>query len=361
MLPGRIFARPGLPMIRSHHVVVLVALGLGGCKEYPTSSPSAPENACGAPVERGDVGRRIVEANCAWQERCGEIPAGGIHACTQIQAALGTDRTLTGLLGDPHLAYDAGEMACCVADTAAFPCAGSVHPASCSRAVRGTVPVGGACEEDFYCDGGECVDGVCVALPGPGEPCRNSCTEGHVCSWAGGDPRVCIPYAAEGETCDPWDRRCAAGLACDEASAGAEAEAVCRPPAEEGERCSDDVSCASADLYCAIDDLERSVGTCTRRADAGERCSYLRDESFGGCVVGLFCDSPGGGSTGTCTVLPGEGESCAELGKCAYPYGCFPGEQICVRFLYDGESCAGREHLCKHGECREGVCEWDWE
>ena len=347
--------------MRAQLAVVLAALALTACKDYPADSKPSQGGKCSAPVEKADAVRRYLEADCGWMERCGFIPAGEIDACLEIQAGMGFERMLAERLNDPRLAYDAGAMACCIEELASFPCVDEPEPPSCSRAGRGIVPLGGACEEHFHCDGGQCDDGTCVARPGPGEPCYELCIEGNACSWDEeyeGDTGMCVPLAAEGESCIPYDRPCVPGLACDFDWRGTDGAGVCRPPAREGEHCSRDRHCASAELYCAFDEGDLySSGTCTRRVGAGEPCSDLRAESFGGCIVGLVCDAPSYGAPGTCVVPPGEGESCAELQECAFPLTCLR-DDTCGRALFHGEPCGDREDLCVFGQCIDGLCDW---
>jgi hypothetical protein len=342
-------------------VLAASALALVACDDYPSGTNSSKPgggHGCGLPVAKTDAGRRYLRADCIWRERCGYIPAGEVDSCVEIMSYYGD--FLDERLNDPLLVYDPGAMACCVADLASFPCVDEAEPPSCARVVRGTVPVGGACEFDFHCHGGECLEGTCEVLPDLGEPCLDMCTEGNACSWEDFEDGVCVPLADEGESCVPYGRQCVPELVCDYDWRGDDHIGVCRPPAGEGERCSWELPCASAELYCALDDPEGYSGTCTRRAGIGQPCSYLWDDQWGGCVVGLACDARDWDSLGTCVVPPGEGETCFDRNTCAFPLTCFP-DDICRRALFHGEPCGEHPELCLYGECIAGVCDWSFE
>jgi hypothetical protein len=69
-----------------------------------------------------------------------------------------------------------------------------------------------------YCHGGQCVDGMCVPLPGPGEPCETSCGAG------------------SGDRCEP---RCGGDLRC------VEGRCTAGRDRENGRRCDFDRDCIS--------------------------------------------------------------------------------------------------------------------
>lgn len=160
----------------------------------------------------------------------------------------------------------------------------------CERVLEGA-----ACREGCGPDQA-CVDDVCVALAGRGEPCVSnaSCRAPYVCNGTVcegtdvGDPcpssgscpgelicmaSLCVARPVAGEACSPA-LPCAAGHAC--------REDVCRVLAEVGEPCIEVGCVPSADC---------EAGICARPAQLGEACGTLRCQGDALCVDGA-CVAP---------------------------------------------------------------------
>jgi len=105
--------------------------------------------------------------------------------------------------------------------------------------------------EGRFCalESSSCVDGLCVALPSDGDPCRRSllidlCAPSHYCQWSALDKQTCRPRAQEGETCPQPDACANNQLYCDNMSQ------TCRSkPSAVGGECAGHFLCTE-DLVC---------------------------------------------------------------------------------------------------------------
>ncbi|MCX4247699.1 hypothetical protein [Paraliomyxa miuraensis] len=94
---------------------------------------------------------------------------------------------------------------------------------------------GELCLEGRCQDGAKCVDDRCATLPGPGQPCLNdACQSGSRCETnANTGERICMSLASVGEPC-MGHGECVSG----NCPAGS-----CQPPAQSGDRCSQNLPC----------------------------------------------------------------------------------------------------------------------
>ncbi len=196
------------------------------------------------------------------------------------------------------------------------------EPGRCALAPSSGAP----CFDEVTCAPGlACVEGLCAAEPGLGEPCAMGplgpvvCAEGLACV-----ARVCSAPPTEGETCALGVPHCADGLGC----VFEGADNVCRARRGEGGTCDGDEVCLDG-LYC---DVHRR--TCAPALAAGEPC---RDGNECGREGACVLDAS---ATLRCAPRPREGEPClldecrdglacrrvAERGSCAPAY--------CTAFLF---------------------------
>jgi hypothetical protein len=175
---------------------------------------------------------------------------------------------------------------------------------------------GDQCESYFcnipnFAQGNHC--GLCVSLPGNGEPCRVGCEGGN------------LP----------------AGLACVPDSTGL---SRCTPYGKEGDSC-ETVPCETT-FICVFDEASGRSTCRVPSAGPGEPCDS---------TVGPFCDTRRGllacdGRTGNCVppVLVGEGKECGPrsdgtFADCADPTSCTRNPRtevgVCVSFIPDGSTC----------------------
>lgn len=162
------------------------------------------------------------------------------------------------------------------------------------------------CEPGRVCDGSECVD-----APDVGEPCVALHCGDDALGCAGDG--TCQPRVGEGEDC--LVAPCAHGLVCDGAAR------VCRPPADVGEICFDDVECESAcdehRLICVRDEPQPIGADCASAV----------------CEDSLVCATRPGGSTCESVVFGGPGETCTpgtNLLVCEYGFRCEGATSTCA-------------------------------
>ncbi|MEO1273079.1 MAG: hypothetical protein AAFX99_33745, partial [Myxococcota bacterium] len=227
-----------------------------------------------------------------------------------------------------------------------------------------TLALGEACREFDACNPGlfcgRDVGGpelLCRSKKGEGEICfsRASCLDGLTCQPTGTEEgNQCAPALTQGAPCTDTEQ-CAVGLVCDQVLG------LCGSPREEQQECFGPFDCAEG-LYCWDDPLFET-GSCREQAKVGlaeeEPCNPVLDR----CRLGLFCrrDVPGS-DVGTCTLLPGLGEPCADfpsnlneecrVGVCVFD----AGTATCIELRADGQPCTNREQ-CISGACADGVCQ----
>lgn len=331
-------------------VLALAALGLA-C--HPTEEPPLPNPDLGERVALESYPRKLAEARCALERRCGVLAAHLVDACLEFQAAqLGDDPRKAVESGTAH--YDEDAAASCVADYAVVRCPDAatreIEPRSCARVFAGQLPAGSGCHVSA-----QCADGFCDAS---GQACPGTCVayrhEGEACAAGSApcDPRSWLYCDAASGTCKTTEGSvgngctvhadCGLGLAC------AGSSKTCIVPMGEGEPCSTDGECA-AGYSCRQED-----GTggphCHRDATEGEACRSVYSDGplFGTtCGTGLLCKGgdPYNDVPGTCT--PG-----AELGgECVQQTG--PKGQPVVSGCRTGLQCV-------NGRCEQGTAPWPY-
>lgn len=138
--------------------------------------------------------------------------------------------------------------------------------------------LGGACISPSQCPmSSRCVDGTCVRVVFPTEPCGPDavCPSSHTC-----DDGACQPRPVRGEPCDA-DHRCWDGLCFDGTCGGLPA----------GETCDSYLECEG---YCDYDFEEER---CRSLGDVGAICEYDFQ-----CIEGTYCMGSGVFSEGICTA-----------------------------------------------------------
>jgi hypothetical protein len=295
-------------------------------------TPAAVGEACDGSL---DCTPRAVCAGGVCREA--RIAVGG--ACTQDDACVvgarcieGTCRPRStrecddaGSCGAVELCREEGEYRCVNRRPLGEPC----EPGGCVA--------GATCDFSGSPDFGM---GVCVPLPGAGEPCTGECSEGHFCSFDFARPDfmgTCLPLGDEGAPCEasvPGEPSflCRPDLVC--------IEGRCAPPPGPGApcdrvgRCADGLVCRFFDtVYLCADpvppggactgglagdctpdhDCDFRTSTCVPRPGPGEPCE------FGRCLPGLQCiaDDPASPSPPICRPLPALGERCDWSFECA--------------------------------------------
>lgn len=180
------------------------------------------------------------------------------------------------------------------------------------------------CGREGRCDSDR---GVCARLPGAGEPCAfdgfRTCADGAYCDI---DTMRCAAAGGLGAGC-LFDEMCEPGLGCfidDGASSG-----VCDRPRGLGAACTGLRQCEDG-LYCDTFDRAGLGGpTCQPPRTIGETCTTHVEGMCGADAVCAitgppepFPDPPM--DDGTCVALPGLGESCDGLPRCAVGATCVP-------------------------------------
>ena len=176
---------------------------------------------------------------------------------------------------------------------------------ACAKIFVGSVPAGGACQQNSDCAGGNCVfdpsdpngGSVCGTQTGQahakaGEGCNGDCFEmdgSEDCSSFGvaGGAGTAGGTASGTGTCFASD-----GLFCSTRSG------VCTVFAQVGQACEEEGCVAGA--FC-------DAGTCAAQRDSGP-C-----DSFEACSSKSYCDS----ATNQCTAKKADGAACAEPSDCS--------------------------------------------
>lgn len=211
-------------------------------------------------------------------------------SCKALVGALAA--SVVGSVNSGKVKYDASAAGQCLelAKSSAGSCNFDFESAACDQVFTGTVPEGGACDEDLECIGPpgahiDCDNEVCVVEKrgAAGDPCTWTCTEnGAVTSCSGSGS------AETGARCFTND-----SLYCDSD------EQVCKPQLAVGATgCGfDDDACASG-AYCDSD-------TCTAKVEVGGSCS-----GSGTCVETAYCEQD------TCMAKKPLGAACTSSSEC---------------------------------------------
>lgn len=164
---------------------------------------------------------------------------------------------------------------------------------ACDQVFQGTVPEGGACDNESECNAPagastDCDNGVCVVeLRGKvGDACKWTCTEegsSTSCSGGSGTDTGARCYTNDGLYCDSDSGQCQAQIAVGGTGCGF-----------------DDEACATG-AYCQSD-------KCEAHKKVGEACT-----GFNQCVAGAYCDSAG---SGNCAAKKPAGADCTDFDEC---------------------------------------------
>ncbi|MFN7132616.1 MAG: hypothetical protein ACK4N5_11085 [Myxococcales bacterium] len=382
------------PLIAS----ALLTLMLPACRQPSTQNPQveAFRHWC----------EQSARSGCERSIRCGLLAPERRGDCeSTLQRPCDDERILDGLR-DGRMSFDDDAAWRCVAKTREWRC-DDVEP--CDRALKGSVPVGGACaygfdcEEGAWCGGTGCArtcragggvqlvqgcgasvceegsycrytsdaDGQpifsCVARDPLGAPCTygTRCVAGAFC-----DPLQwrCTPVRAEGEACQGHDA-CTAGTFCDPRGPS---PFVCRAlqgagvPCDWPGMCRDGLTCrrasAAAERVCAEPAREEeyceSAGDCRSGSDCEVRSNLCRGrarqlgepcDANTYCEGFAWCDRHSDDAPGTCARPLGRGEPCARRGNFVQP--------LCVLGLQCGPSSQVCEPLPGDGEACEFWCQ----
>lgn len=238
---------------------------LEACQVAADFRCAAALRCCSMLGDRTDEEREIFRSECVTALR---------EACTSMTVPI---------LEDPRTAFDPARAAAALEVGASLARACSVDLARWSNssergilsALRGTVPLGGACSFDDTAGVLSCRDGACLPERATLDP-------------------VCAAESCLGETCfdsngilefaSVADLGCADGLYCSDGGAG---PATCSSRLPEGASCDRDAQCESS--IC-----DRPAGTCTdgRACELGSQCGPGRcDLASGTCHDGATCTS----------------------------------------------------------------------
>ncbi len=235
---------------------------------------------------------------------------------------------------------------------------------SCDPALPNQCAAGTTCDATYV---------ICVALPGPSQPCRFSAPRCAPGGWCDSSAGACAPAFGEDAGCND-SSMCQAGLFCDPADykcrpqvglgAGCSADdcqpnlrctdGVCSVPRIQGQPCQRDADCA-VDLFC-----DGVLRTCQRRVFEQPIASACTDTRL--CAGGLFCKGvvwatdAGVGSSGVCGI-PNLGDPCTGApGECPLHARCDGDAGQCTAAaLGDGctrdEACAASDYCAPDSTC----------
>ncbi len=227
-------------------------------------------------------------AECGRDLRCGRLTQGNFGGCVIYRTRLAAcDQTaIQRGVTELRTQYLETEAVSCLNAFAEGSC--TDEPRVCENVFTGLTPPDGGCITSRDCNG----EGFCDLYDG-------RC------------PHHCQRWAAQGQLCDGFFRRCDPDTgSCDFGDAGS---SVCMPRKNDGASCQY--------YYACGDDAVCTGGTChTRLAAPGQPC-FTRD-NFPVCPPEYFCRSgPAVNGTyppGTCERKPGLG------GTCTGPFTCLP-------------------------------------
>ncbi len=336
-------------------------------------SSTAPDNAKRDSARYLDHWTSVATAVCKHEATCGVRSSRHLDDCVEDYRS---DEGLVAGLSPFFRAeiadsLDAGRFVL-RADTGSASCLRDIEqascddlggfPLSCSAAIVGNVPIGGACASSLECkDAGYCAGarrcesmGSCHARAGEGESCATDvpCAKGLVC------------LASRCQKSHELNEDCSDNGSCKEGFCDTTTKR-CRPPHGVGERCNSYEPCLQ-NLHCkggvcaerfpgrnegeACDEHENHcahqrgfycrAGACARAGDEGAACATLA-----GCVRPYRC------TEGTCQPDPGVGEPCdSKLDQCRLGTFCDPGSSRCTLTRELGASCL-ESYECKSHRC----------
>jgi hypothetical protein len=310
------------------HFAKLVVVVASGCVLGLLGVGCSPSNSGGvdaAPVPLAQLPEQYADVICDTVGPCCRSAGIAYDSNTCKSAAKALFQGFVQMSNTPGTTYDAAAAGRCKAavQTALQSCTNfddGTTGVACAYIFVGSVPLGGACQQDSDCaDHGGCgldpnsPDGtsmVCVAALGE----QAHAQAGAACN---GD---CI-QSTDG------DIECTSGGIAGGGSAGGGSGG--------GGSATPGICYASDGLFCGT-----QTQVCTPFAKIGEACE---DQ---GCVAGAFCD------LGKCTAQLDSGPCTSSSGACSAKSFCDDASQQCVPRLADGASCEFSSQ-CSSDECSE--------
>jgi hypothetical protein len=253
-----------------------------------------------------------------------------------------------------------GSLEQCYADTRKQGCAIQTErlPASCQKALSGTVAEGDTCTTGADCTGGAfCETGACPRVCSPRQDAAGSCTRDEECK----SGLICVQSkcaapAAIGEPCGTSGAVCALGTSC--LGSTTEAAGQCATNASVqvgavGEVCTPGGTLCREGLSCAYDGDQGF--NCQEAVAAGDPCHLALPTQ---CPTAQYCTAEDVTIEGRCAALPVESEPCVLGSECAGGHVCLSagGESVVCRRVRDlAENCEV-DAMCRSGRCAQGKC-----
>ena len=302
------------------------APGDGGGDDAPSDAATISD--APTPATAADFVEALASAACEAAYACSiaDLEFSQVHGTQGQCRARFVDRH-GELASDPSIRFDPAMAVSCLGAFDESVCERRdipdvrEWPAACRAALRGTVPVGSACDSTAQCTEGLCTcDGICTREASLGQDCTAAtCAPGLRCMSPGMCALDTSVLPREGEPC--------AALGC-----------------FGGLRCSDGV-CREA----------RAL----RRAEIGQPCQNpfelpadVDPEVW--CSTGLFCDYDAGS---VCAPNPVAGATCTGQGVCEGETVCIPSPARCAPMAEVGDDCFS-PHACAPGlVCSVSICE----
>lgn len=347
-----------------------ISLLLGACGGDSDSGIS------GSAVPIEDVPKLYAGAVCKAYESCFggmlQVFLGGESCQTNYETAIGDELPrIKQAIDGGTVVYDGKKVEACLSAIEKQGCSLEGEPAECTAAMDGTVEVGGDCQMDMECKGGDTHCKVAAACPGKcakkelaGGGCDgdSDCAAGLKCSEA---TQKCIAPAAAGAACegDGTAPECTPGYFCIGSNDEAKQPGTCKTFTEafsgkSGDACFfDGKPACSSDLRCIVQSFDTTttkiVTACGAPFASGAACKIAIPD---GCPVDEYCKVPQNSIDGTCTPRPGAGQDCAKLFEddlCAAGTRCENG--VCRALQHLGAQCA-IDDVCYSGNCVNGGC-----
>ena len=249
----------------------------------------------------------------------------------------------------------------CYADTRAQGCAIQTErlPASCQRALQGTVAEGGTCTTGADCaTGAFCTTGACPRTCSARSAAASSCTRDEECN----SGLICVQSkcaapAAIGEPCGgATGAVCALGTSCVGSTTEAAGQCASNASVQVGavsEVCTPGGTLCQEGLSCAYDGAQGF--NCQAAVAAGEPCHLALPTQ---CPAAQYCTAQDVTTEGVCAALPVEGEPCVLGSECAGGHVCLSagGDNVVCRRVRDLSETCEVDAMCRSGRCAQGKC-----
>ncbi len=267
--------------------------------------------------------------------------------------------------------YDGSKVKACLSAVEKSGCGLNGEPPECTAALDGTVEVGGDCQMNTECKGGDTLCKVEAACPGKcakkglaGADCEreSDCTAALKCSK---DTNKCVAPAAEGQACEGGGTapECQPGLFCLGSDNDGKKPGSCKTLADgfsgkSGDACwFEGKPACTTDLRCVVESIDFATGKIATKCGAGfasgAACKIAIPD---GCPTGEYCKVAAKAIDGTCTPRPKAGEPCGKLfddDVCAADTRCEGGQ--CRPRQNLGGKCSTDE-VCYSDNCASGGC-----